>query len=317
MLFLGIDGGGTATRAAIATREGHVVALGIGRGSNYQSVGVQQARESIDEAVADAFEQAARARRMCDAAFLGMAGVVSSTDRSTMLDIVAGLGLAGTITVDHDIRTALAGGLAGKEGIALIAGTGSSCYGRRDDGRDHRAGGWGALLDDAGGGYWIGLEGLKGIVRSVDGRGQQSSLLPLLSDALRLASLDDLLRRSGIQGLDKETVAALAPIVMEAAREGDELARVIMRNGARELSLMIAAVHWRLWKEGESTPRVVGVGGLLENQAYRDMVEPHPLRPILPPVLGALLLAMESVGARFDEDVVATMQRTFANNDNR
>lgn len=306
MYLLGIDGGGTRTRAALVRRDGSVLAIGTAGGSNYQSVGIERARMAIDEAVADAFEQSGTSRSTCDAAFLGMAGVVTATDRSTIIDIVAGLGLAQRISVDHDIRIALAGGLSGREGIAVIAGTGSSCYGRRADGREHRAGGWGALLDDAGGGYWLGVEALRAAVRAHDGRGEPTALLSSLTQALHLGEMDDLLRLTGISGLTKEEIASLSPLVLRHAFDGDDVAGAIVQEGANELSAMVLAVKERLWSDS-SWPPVIGVGGLLDNRRYRRMIEPELLEPQLPSVLGAALLAMEESGITIEEPIIHSM----------
>ncbi len=135
-LVIGVDGGGTRTRAALVTESGQILGLGTAGPSNYDDVGVAVAQSNIGLAVQRAWQQAGLSSRQGDAAFLGMAGVVSSADRATIYRMAAELALAPTprIHVDHDIRIALAGGLAGQPGIALIVGTGSSCYGRRADG---------------------------------------------------------------------------------------------------------------------------------------------------------------------------------------
>lgn len=306
MLFLGIDGGGTTTRAAIVQGDGRLVGSGKSSGSNYQSVGLERARMAIDEAVGDAFEQGKLTREVCEAVFLGMAGVATAIDRAAIIDIVAGLGLAIRIDVDHDIRIALAGGLTGREGIALIAGTGSSCYGRRVDGTDHRAGGWGALLDDVGGGYWIGIEGLRAAVRAHDGRGTATALQLALPHALGAAEMDDLLRLTGVGGSDRETIASLAPLVLHHAFDGDSVAFMIAERGAVELSAMIRAVSERLWNNAPSPP-VIGTGGLLADRRYRRMITPRLLQPHLPPVLGAAILAMEGAGLAVDDHVIQAM----------
>jgi len=303
-LYLGIDGGATRTRAIIVRENGEVLGIGESAGSNYQSVGIDRARAHIDEAVSLAFDTALLPRRSVSGAFLGIAGVVTGIDRSIVGEIVSDLDLATTITVDHDIRIAHAGGLGGGEGIALIAGTGSSCYGRRADGRVHRAGGWGALLDDVGSGYWIGLEGLRQVIRSIDGRGPSTSLFKTLLRELGVDDPEDLLRLSGIDGLPKESIAALAPVVFAASKAGDDVATRVVHHGAVELSGMIDAVRKRLWDEREPWPIVVGVGGLLDGPGYRQQITPVPVPPMLPPVFGAALLAISAGGGPSGQEVI-------------
>ncbi|HLP08445.1 MAG TPA: BadF/BadG/BcrA/BcrD ATPase family protein, partial [Opitutaceae bacterium] len=159
-LFLGIDGGGTSTRALLCDERGRVLGLGAGGVANHLHAGWGGAADSLHTAVHGAFTAAGLAPAPCAAAFLGMAATASDAARGRWREIALQLGLAraaAAVGVDHDVRIALAGGLAGRPGIALIAGTGSSCYGRTASGATWQAGGWGSILDDGGGGYWLGL----------------------------------------------------------------------------------------------------------------------------------------------------------------
>jgi N-acetylglucosamine kinase-like BadF-type ATPase len=106
----------------------------------------------------------------CDGVFFGMAGVVSTADQAIVHDIARSLGLGGAVQVDHDIRIALAGGLSGRPGIALIAGTGSSCFGINAAGERWQAGGWGHLISDEGSSYWFGWNAIRLAAGACDGR---------------------------------------------------------------------------------------------------------------------------------------------------
>ncbi|MGH7595157.1 MAG: BadF/BadG/BcrA/BcrD ATPase family protein [bacterium] len=122
MILLGIDGGATHTRAALISETGAILGYGISGPSNYDNVGVEIAKANIREAVQHAWSETDLKSPKADAAYLGMAGVVSESDRATIRQIVVALKLVkeNKIAVDHDIRIALAGGLAGAEGIVLI-----------------------------------------------------------------------------------------------------------------------------------------------------------------------------------------------------
>ena len=91
---LGIDGGGTSTRAALVAFDGRVLAVGQSGTSNYDDVGVAVAQQNIDLAVAAAAHTAGVARSDCAAVFLGMAGVTSDTDRAHIRQIAHNLALA-------------------------------------------------------------------------------------------------------------------------------------------------------------------------------------------------------------------------------
>src|SRR6185436_18935145 len=116
---LGIDGGGTKTRAVIAEAEGHVLGSGVGGPSNYDDVGMERAKAGIAEAVRMARQQSGLPEARLASVFLGMAGVVSEQDRSVIHAIARELNLADdqNVDVDHDCRIALAGGLSGRPGI--------------------------------------------------------------------------------------------------------------------------------------------------------------------------------------------------------
>lgn len=322
-LVLGIDGGGTHTRAALVDASGRLCGLGAAGPSNYQSVGIEVAERNIAAAVAEAWREAGGGRSGEESegaepnaepvagAFLGMAGVVSAADRRRIEEIAERQRLARRVAVDHDIRTALAGGLAGAPGIALIAGTGSSCYGRRADGIAWRSGGWGARIDDAGGGHWLGIEALSAITRAYDGRSEPTALAAPIMERLGIDSMDHLLHLLGEEGLSKSDIAALAPIVLNIASYGDRVAKRIVALGADELARMVEAVMLRLaW---DSTAPVMICGGLTTDRLYveaiRGALERRAPRaelvpPLLPAVLGAALLALELTEIAIDEDII-------------
>src|SRR6185436_17233044 len=125
------------------------------------------------------------------------------------------------IGIDHDCRIALAGGLSGRPGIVLIAGTGSSCFGMNAAGEAWRSGGWGHLLADEGSGYWLGVKGLEAAVRAYDGRGAPTALLDQLQRHLGLPDMNDIMHRLYVTGMSRAELAALAPIVIAAAADGD------------------------------------------------------------------------------------------------
>jgi N-acetylglucosamine kinase-like BadF-type ATPase len=316
-LFIGIDGGGTHTRAALVRGDGSVIGVGTGGPSNFQTDGIATAREGVREAVARAWKGSGEEGMKADGAFLGMAGVASRRDRETVEEIAASLAIAGRVEADHDIRTALAGGLAGAPGIALIAGTGSAAYGRNREGSAWRSGGWGHLLDDLGGGYWIGVQGMIAIARAADGRAATTALTGPLMEALGITIIDDLLRLAGNELLPRPAIAALAPLVIEAARGGDPVATGILKHGADELALMVSAVRSHLLLPDDA---IVMTGGLIADPHYAPMIVDAITRripgartppPILPPLLGAALLAMTSAGIDPGEETIARMSRTY------
>ena len=309
--FLGIDGGGTKTQAVICDESGRILGVGQGGPSGIDSAGPAAATTAIAAAIEAARRQAGLTRAPFDSAFLGMAGVVSEQDRAIVRGIAAELQLGAAIGVDHDIRISLAGGLSGRPGIALIAGTGSSCFGINDQGERWQSGGWGHLISDEGCSYWLGWNAIRLAMGAYDGR-WRTSLLEPVKRRLGLQEMTDMHYRLYTQGISKTEIAAFAPLVIAAAAEGDAMAQALIRQGMEHLGQMAAAVARRLgwadggcevtltgglWQAGESvqTPFRVALAELLPGARI--------VMPELPPVLGACVLSLLQAGIEVDDAI--------------
>jgi glucosamine kinase len=314
-VVLGIDGGGTKTRAALVSEVGELLGLGIAGPSNYNNVGIRTAQENLGDAVQRAWENGSLHAQSVEAIFLGMAGAISHLDRATFRDMALALDVVqeSKILVDHDIRIALAGGLAGKPGIVLIVGTGSSCYGRNTSGEECRVGGWGDLLDDVGSSYYLGLHAMIAITRSEDGRMPPTVLTKAILNRLGLSNIQHITHRIYQESLSRGEIAGLAPFVLEAAAMGDHVAKKIINNGIDELVLLVKTAVERLGlASGETSVTITGglaQSGLgFKERLYASLRSSIPqikiIEPILSPVLGAALLALESIGVPSSPEIV-------------
>jgi len=204
----------------------------------------------------------------------------------------------------HDSEIALVGGTGGRrDGVVVIAGTGSIAVGHDGAGRVVRAGGWGHVLGDEGSGYQIAQRGLNAATRARDGRGPATSLLESLPDAVGAASVEDLASRIYLEGWPAGQIAALAPVVLTAADEGDAVARGIVAAAGHELSRAAVAVIRALGKD-ETHLEVVLSGGVFggspslveavrgEITAFAPAADVH--LPLHEPVVGAAWLALEA-----------------------
>jgi N-acetylglucosamine kinase-like BadF-type ATPase len=309
IIAIGVDGGGTSTRVALCTASGRVLGFGEAGPGNYHNVGVDAVRLNVEQALSAAWRIAALAPRQASAAFLGLASVVSNDDRSTIRRMAEELSLAPVdhVGIDHDLRIALAGGLVGQPGIVLIAGTGTSCYGRSPTGETWRAGGWGAVLDDLGGSGWLGLQAMIAAVKAFDGRGPVTQLLARVLDSLELDDIQTIMHRVDAEGFTRRKLAAMARLVTEAAAAGDSVAQDVIARGSEELAIMIATVERELTLgDALGVVPVAVCGGLtsagdvfmepLRAAVERRAPQCRLVAPKLPPVLGAALLAIESLG---------------------
>jgi N-acetylglucosamine kinase-like BadF-type ATPase len=315
-LFLGIDGGGTGTRAFLMDSSGCRSAWGEAGPTNPNHIPVERVQASLQAAISSASARAGATPKECVSAFLGIAGVTTEAGRAQVRELLKNCGLdQARLGVDHDIRIALAGGLAGKPGIALIVGTGSSCYGRAADGHTWQTGGWEALISDEGSGYYLGREAIAAAARMADGRAAESPLRQRVFRWLEITTIAEVLPRIHDRGLSRSEIAAFAPELISLAAQGDPAASSILDNGARLLAELVEA-NFRKLPTG-STPQVVITGGLGTAQTlYREkiMTEIRKLlpsaeivSPLLPPAIGAALLAFEQAGHSIHPELVNTL----------
>jgi N-acetylglucosamine kinase-like BadF-type ATPase len=285
----GIDAGGTKTVGLLADEEGHVLAEARGPGANLQTQGELEVEKVFD----DLLETLGRDHPIA-AVCLGIAGVDRPQDEQVIRGILRRLGHRQTARVVNDAAIALAAGAPERTGIVVLAGTGSIAYGADRSGRTARAGGYGFLLADEGSGYWLGHQALRAVVRSADGRGPATHLVPLLFQELEVASVPELVPRVYERGLPKHRIAALAPLVQKAFEQGDGVAAELLTQGARELALIAVSVARQLALGPEPYPLLLA-GGVFKG--CPALVDPLVAALDLPLARPTLLRADPAQGA--------------------
>ena len=266
-LLAGFDAGQTHCRCRLADRDGRVLAEGEGSGVSHLAApdGAERFQAALRSSLAAARAQPGAPAGPLVAAVVGASGIEADSPVQGL-----GQGLAATalelnreqVLVTGDEQTALAGAFAGGAGIVLISGTGSICVGRADDGRLHRCGGWGWLLDGAGSAMDIGRDGLALSLRMADGRCAESPLRQALWDALGVSRPQELKARVVDPGFGAAGFAALAPLVSAAASAGDPGAEAVLRHNAEALADLVTAVAAALQLE---RPPLCCVGGAIEH----------------------------------------------------
>jgi len=192
-------------------------------------------------------------------ALVGAAGAGRAPEQAELAAALTAAGVAERVDVRTDVEIALAAAFGDGPGILINAGTGSIAYARGPDGQLHRAGGHGWQLGDEGGGYWMGRRALAAAARAHDGLEESSTLLERLLVALGLQTFNDLIRWTATA--TPAQVAALAPHVLNAAREGETVAQRIVAEAAMELSQLVR-VLLRNFSDGDAITMAT-VGGLL------------------------------------------------------
>jgi N-acetylmuramic acid 6-phosphate etherase len=258
--ILGVEGGGTKTSWVLVESEGGaftVIEQGKLPPSNFRLVSPERLRAIFQQMPREA-----------DRVGMFLAGCATEEDRSGLRKLGAEVWPNAMIVAGSDRDSGLAAALARGDGIAVNAGTGASVTGRRGD-RIEKAGGWGHILGDAGGGYSLALQALRFILREYDLHRGEAQFTATILRALSLNSRDDLVRWA--QTADKNDVAGLAPVVLECAMKGDESVMKIVEEGAGVLSEYTSAVASRL---GLLAPKVILLGGLFQ----RDGVYVHAFK---------------------------------------
>ena len=257
--ILGVEGGGTKTSWVLVERgaEGlRVIDQGKLPASNFRLTPPDKLQGIFRQMPADI----ARA-----GIFLAGCG---PDDRKVLASLCAEIWPQAKIVTGSDRESGLAAGLGRSDGIVVNAGTGASVTGRRGD-HIEKAGGWGHILGDAGSGYFLSVQALRLILREYDLHRGEGQFTAAILRALSLNSRDDLVRWA--QNADKMEIATLAPIVFEAATNGDANVVKIIEEGAGVLSEYTEAVATRLHL---LAPKVILLGGLFQ----RDSVYTHAFR---------------------------------------
>ena len=264
-LAVGVDAGGTATRALLVDARGSTLGSGRSGGANPNAHPPAEAAAHIVEAVTAALAGIDPARvRAC---VVGMAGASKLTDPA-IAAVFAGawstLGLGAEVRTVSDAEAAFASATTEPDGTVLIAGTGSIAARIRGRRTVSTAGGYGWLLGDEGSGYWIGREAVRATLAALNGGPAEHGELTraVVAEALGEPAPDEPGRRTAhrlitlVNGEPPIRLARFAPLV--SAASGDRAAEAIIEDAASALLGIAMATR----DPGEQTP-VVLVGSVL------------------------------------------------------
>lgn len=292
MTWMGIDGGGTSLRVIVIDNDLHEIAYVEGESANPSSLGHDVAQQHIRTMIGKALKQANLTT--VDAVGIGIAGASDEYASPWLYETVQGVLPNTQIVPSSDVEIALVGARGQRDGILLLSGTGSIAIGIAPDGRRLRVGGWGYILGDEGSGYWLGLEALKLLTRWADGfLKDKSPLFEVLMQHLQLKQPIELIEWR-YHHASVHDVAALAPLVLAAAGDGDIAANTIIEEGAQWLAKTGELLCERL---DMSTETIAFAGSLMVNdtllsqRVQQKLKLKHNPLPKYRPVVGAALLA--------------------------
>jgi N-acetylglucosamine kinase-like BadF-type ATPase len=230
---------------------------------------------------------------------LGIGGVDRPADQAVIQEWAASRYPGVPVRIVNDGLLVLAAGAPQGWGIALICGTGAIVFGCDTQGRLARAGGWGYLLGDEGGGYQISLAALRAVARAADGRGPRTSLSESILAAWSLSHPQDLIGYVYRPTVTRHHIARLAELVDQAAQQGDHIAQTIVQDAGQELALAVRSVVLQLALPAPTPCALAGsvvAQGVTVAAAFRLAaaalgLDLSPLTIVAEPAQGALKLA--------------------------
>lgn len=287
---LGIEGGGTKTEWVL---------LADGALLDHGSLSASNLKLISNEALLRLFSVLPQATHV--GAFL--AGCATAEDRARLRKLLVERWPDAHLAVGSDRDSAMATCFRDADGISVIAGTGAAVHGRKGE-RLEKAGGWGQLLGDQGGGYHLGMQGLRHLLSHYDLTHRITPLAERILQMLGLNRLQDLV--DWASQADKMSVARLAPEVFEAARFGDSEMLDVVEGGARILVDFTRAVSQRL--EFPKAP-IRLVGGLFTHHPEYVALYRYRMSVLLPDCEVEVCSQSGAFGAAWLADRIAVIDR--------
>ena len=303
-IYLGVDGGGTKTEAVLIDGDGKVIGQGQAGGSNPAVFGVKKSLDNIATAIQKTLKNFPDTADIPTC--LAIAGVNTKKEadnfsKAAFLHPSLSKIISKNSIVVNDTQAALRAGTNDKNAVVLIAGTGSNCFGKNENGQSAKSGGRDFILSDEGSGYAIGLSALKAVTKMSDGRASMSVLKDLLFSHLKINSIDQLTEIVNSKPWNKTDIANIAPVVDFAFGKGDKKPKEIIEKAVEDLFDMIFAVSKKLdFLNRKFTLVLTGsvfnlgeITRLVEEKVLEMNPKIEIVKPTISSAYGAALLAKE------------------------
>lgn len=280
-VVLGIDGGGTRTRASIVNGN-QVLAFAEAGSIKRLRVGAVVAEQNLRELLSEVYRQAGV--NNVSAASAGVASATMPGVPEWIQAVFADFHVQCSEIVGDEV-IALDAAFKGGPGILQIAGTGTNCVGRAPDGGRETAGGWSSRLGDEGSGYWIGLHAVRRALKAFD-REEPTRILEVVGGIWGTPTIDQLVNLGdSTPGPD---FAALAPAICKLAEEGDAIALSVLKQAAADLVESVLLVRSKLWRKHNLTEEVpvawigsvIGKARIVREELFAGLRAAAPTMPI-------------------------------------
>ena len=311
--FIGVDGGGTYTKAVAANQAGKICACAFGDTINFNAVSFDTAQKNLEELL-DRLTQTLGNGHI-DQIFIGCSALDNAADDTLTHRL---LGRYGSLDagMNSDLYVALIGHVLDKSGVMIVSGTGSMGIARSLSGEIYICGGWGYAFGDEGSAFNIAVKGLRAATQYYDGRGEPTLLYEAMMDFFQLNEPRDLVPILYHPALDRKRAAGFSVCVSKCCEAGDDIACRILEGAAADLASIAGVLIERV----EQFSSIAVYGGVLQNDRFvREsftcrMQKRWPgikiVDPEMPPEIGAVAAAMQRSGVKVTQDVLNNL-RTY------
>ena len=300
MFYLGIDGGGTKTKSIVIDENNHIVYEGISGPSSVDTVSFETSYSNIEQSLVDFFKVFPTAT--FESAFIGLGGIVFEKQKETLkafLKNLAGIVSKTHLYIENDMFNALFSSGSFDKGMSLICGTGMVAFGINEQGRTHKAAGWGYKEGEIGSGYSLGFSAIQYMIRAYDGRYKKDAFAKEIASQVNLKKATDIIYLLEEFHNNRTKVASLAPLVTKYANLNHPYALKIIDTATDEIALAVQAVFHELAFEHEVSLVIIGSLGLAPGVFHDKLIKKikaissfiHIKKAIYDPALGAALYA--------------------------
>lgn len=316
-IFLGVDGGQSHTEAVIADENGNILGYGFGGASNHAEVpgGRERLQKAITSSVGEALKNAGLPT--IDNIFFAAAHCGMTGGADYKHEIIGEIIKSDNLKIGHDALPALFGATAGKSGVVVIAGTGSTIFGENASGKTVQIGGLGYLFSDEGSGFWLAAQTIRLAIKEQDKIIPNNGLQQLVVNFFGRKNIREITSDYYNAKISRDKIASLAKEAAKAALAGNQILCEQIKYGAEILAESVLSAADYLNFAGEFP--VAGVGGMFQGKLMKDyfveflsksLPDAVFIKPRFTPPIGALLLAYRQNHIDLNKSLLINLEKT-------
>lgn len=318
--MVGIDGGSTYSFGVAVDRTGCVLATARAGTMNFFGAGISEARRNLTELVRSLELKLPLGNHFEQIVLGSQALFVEATPEQKERLCKGILHLTQTRMVSHSMISYY-GACLGSPAVLIFGGTGSIVLSQNERGEYFQTGGWGHLLGDEGGAYWISVESIKAAIASIEGRGEETGLVEAICQWFEVKELSEIMSQVYENKFSKDRLGSMSERLAEWLGTDDPVFTSICQRGGVALAEQAkAAIKLVDLHQRPITTFLLG-GVLIRNQIVRQSLietieKDYPIQiqePLLSPLLGAAALAMNASGIPLSENLVVRLNQSYEN----